>query len=517
MEKIFNMTVSRFRNEMKKISEEAFEAYGDCLLPDKIPSDESLCFDLLGIVFAYVKIEYEEKADTVLLLKCLQNIIQTGEVIYMQVSGTEDMIRNSKAALTDSRQHAVNMAVLAGMILEYYFRVYERRNFGQAYHRKIRKALQNLLAESSQDIVKRKVHSDQEKKPLPICIKEHLEDTMVGQEEAKKTVALAVHDFISLGERSVVLLEGPTGSGKSFLFKNLSEFEPLKEELTFFSYTATQLTPNGFSGDNVEDFLKDYRKACEYRCASNLVSFTDKGVIFIDEFDKLLNPNFDSGGEDVNALVIAQLLTYIDGTAVTAGVNMKNVLFILAGAFENMEINREIERNRHPVGFMNGAEDEGEDTAGAESPGSYDLEAELRRKNISRELLGRITHIVHMDAIDRDAMREILIDPDNGVLTGWKKRFEASGLSLIIENDQVIEGILDNVMNKNVGARGIRKIVESMIGMYRYDMLEKGYQVMVLHPGMFEGEPPKFYQERTCESILRPEHFRARNPEKNIR
>ena len=207
----------------------------------------------------------------------------------------------------------------------------------------------------------------------------------------------------------------------------------------------------------------------------------------------------------------------IDGTAVTAGVNMKNVLFILAGAFENMEINREIERNRHPVGFMNGAEDEGEDTAGAESPGSYDLEAELRRKNISRELLGRITHIVHMDAIDRDAMREILIDPDNGVLTGWKKRFEASGLSLIIENDQVIEGILDNVMNKNVGARGIRKIVESMIGMYRYDMLEKGYQVMVLHPGMFEGEPPKFYQERTCESILRPEHFRARNPEKNIR
>ena len=509
MEKIFGLSVNEFKTRMKSISEEAFEAYADSLIEEKMPSDNSLSFDLLCIVFAYCRKEYREKADFVRMLKLLQAVVSTGELIYMQTDGTEEMVRRAKSDLKENRQYVNNMAALAGMILEYYFRVFERGSFPQTRHREIKKALRALLLESSLDIVKMKKYNKPEEKPLPVCIKEHLEDTMVGQVDAKKTIALVMDDFLNHGERSVVLVEGPTGVGKSFLFKNLSEFEVLKENLTFFSYTATQLTPNGFSGDNVEDLFKEYRKACERRCSSNFVRPTHKGVIFIDEFDKLLRPNFDSAGEDVNAIIVSQLLTYIDGTSSVSGIDTKDIMFILAGAFEDMAIFREEEKNRRPMGFVNSERTTAEEELAEDGGKTYDLEAELRKKNTSRELLGRITHIVHMDSIDRNAMREILVNPGSGVLTLWKKRFEDSGLSLIIENDEVVEGILDRAMDKNVGARGIRKIVESMIGMYRYDMLEKGYKVMILHKGMLDEEPPKFREDNVYDSFVRINKGRA--------
>ena len=323
---------------------------------------------------------------------------------------------------------------------------------------------------------------------------------MTGQEDAKKVMAMSLYRFIEYGERNVIMLEGSTGVGKTFLFDNLASCEFLISELTFFSYTATQLTPNGYSGDNVENMLGGFKRACRnrYLTNSNVIRGSDKGVIFIDEIDKLFLPNTDASGEDVNQTVLSQLLTVMAGTASIADVDTKKILFVLAGAFENIENDCEARKKKTKVGFA------AQEVVSGFDINQYDLRNELIRAGAPRQFIGRISHFVHMEKIDRSTMKHILINPENGLLTQRAEMLLRDGLVLKVENDEVIERILDRIMERRSGVRGVEEMLKNIIGVYDYNMIEQGYRIMVIDKDVIYGAPPRLEKEEVqVESIVR--------------
>ena len=500
MEKIFKVGADRFIKAMKEISPEAYEANREYLFRDRMPEDDSLSFRLLKIIYLYV-IDTRSKRDwkTVTLLYYLYEIASSGEILFMKTKNNLDEIEMVKRVLRDNRQSVINQAVLAGLVLEYHFRVFFAGSHSKAYSKAITAQLNLLMMTDTSMVDKVKAGVDEEK-PLPVRIKGYLDSKMTGQDDAKKVMAMSLYRFIQYGERSVIMLEGSTGVGKTFLFDNLASCEFLSSELTFFSYTATQLTPNGYSGDNVENMLGGFKRACRsrYLTNSNVTRGADKGVIFIDEIDKLFLPNTDGNGEDVNQTVLSQLLTVMAGTATIADVNTRNILFVLAGAFENIENNCEARKRKTKVGFSSQQK-----TAELDS-NEYNLRKELIQAGAPRQFIGRISHFVHMDKIDRNTMKHILINPENGLLTKRAEMLWRDGLVLKVESDEVIECILDEIMERKSGVRGVEEMLKNIIGVYDYNMIEQGYRIMVIGKDVICGAPPRLEKEEVrVESIVR--------------
>ena len=495
MERIFTGNTEFYLQNLQDIMEEALEANAAYLRKDLLPADKTPVSQLLHVVYAYVKGKGKDELTTAGLIDCLREIAETGEVMYMRCEETEKDAAALRKAFDDGLRHTAGMAVLAGMTLEYYFNAFEKGRHDAVYGKKVTRAMKALRTAVCVPYITdpdRKEPERKAEKPMPVRIKEYLDEHMTGQEEAKKVLAMAIYRYVTHGERNVVLLEGSTGVGKTFLFENLAQCELLRDQLTFFSYTATQLTPNGFSGDDVSDLFKAYKKACERRlsCPPFSPQFNMKGVIFIDEMDKLFTPNHDSHGDDVNQTILQQLLTAVAGTVTIEGVETKDVLFIFAGAFEDLENAREKKRKGKNVGFYR-TDAVGSDDGGFEEE-TYDLKRELIAHGAPRQFMARINHVVHMARIDRESMRQILTGPKNGVLTVLKDQFERDGLTLCVENEGVIEKLLDQIMACNTGARGVRERLTAMISAYDYDMLEQGYSIMILHEGVLRGEKPYF-------------------------
>ena len=136
--------------------------------------------------------------------------------------------------------------------------------------------------------------------------------------------------------------------------------------------------------------------------------------------------------------------------------------------------------------------------------GKYDLRKELLQMGASRQLVARISHFVHMETLDRETMREILVNPRNGLLTQKIEAFWRDGLILRVENDEVIECMLDRIMESRAGVRGVKEMLENLISHYDYDMIDQGYRAMIIHRGVLDGEPPRLEKEEVQdESIVR--------------
>lgn len=312
---------------------------------------------------------------------------------------------------------------------------------------------------------------------FPIRLKQYLDQYAVGQDEYKKKLSMAVYKYITYGIRDPFLVIGPSGCGKTFMVNLLKDCE-LLSDFSVLSYDASRLTPNGYNGDSVEDILKLFKNIC-----TKDKNTSKRGIIFLDEIDKILIPNTDSAGENVNAIIQLQIMNALEGRTIV-GLDTSKLLFVLGGAFYQLE---EIEKSqkKRQLGFST-CESE-KTTIVSESK----LRDNLIIMGTQIEFLGRISHIIRLNGLDDNQLKAVLLHPQRGVLAKKKKEFESEGLSFEIA-PEVIDWIVHEIIRENLGARSVLNVVENLLGNYEFEMIESGATHMKIHRGVVYGELPYF-------------------------
>ena len=283
---------------------------------------------------------------------------------------------------------------------------------------------------------------------------------------------MAVAAFIMKGIRVPIMLAGGTGCGKTHLIQCLSQVPEIKDDIHIHFYSSTELTKNGFTGDDLKDVLKRFHKKLNGK----------HGILVFDEMDKLLAyKSSDHEGNNVNESIIHDLLTAVIGNDSDYCVDTNKVLFIFLGAFENLENNRNEEKKK-VFGFQGKV---------SEGPEYYDLREELIKIGCSRQFIGRVGKIVMMEPLDRRSIRRIFVDKKYGILE--KKREEFSLWDLNLEWDEgYLDAAVEEVMASGQGARYITSLVEKTIGTADYDLMEQGKDTMTLHKEMLSNNHRSF-------------------------
>ena len=333
-----------------------------------------------------------------------------------------------------------------------------------------------------------KFESDINTLPRPKELKEFLDGYVIGQDDAKKYLSVAVYnhykrilqsdkDDIEI-EKSNIILVGRTGTGKTLLAKTIAK----KLQVPFAIVDATVLTEAGYVGEDIESILTRLLQACDYD-----VKAAERGIVFIDEIDKIArkgdNPSItrDVSGEGVQQ----GLLKLLEGSIINVppnggrkhpeqkmiAVNTQNILFICGGAFDGIERKIAQRLNTHVVGFN--ALNERNDVD-RENLLQYIAPQDLKSFGLIPEIIGRLPILTYLNPLDRDALRRILTEPKNSIIKQYIKLFAMDNVTLTIK-PEVLDFIVDKAVEFKLGARGLRAIAESIMidAMYEIPSTDK--------------------------------------------
>ncbi len=342
--------------------------------------------------------------------------------------------------------------------------------------------------------------------PKPSEIKAQLDSYVVGQEEAKRALAVAVYNHYKrvlggsvLGtfedvevDKSNILLIGPTGTGKTLLARTLAKIL----DVPFAIADATTLTEAGYVGDDVESIISALLQNADYNVAR-----AEMGIIYIDEIDKITrksdSPSItrDVSGEGVQQALLKLLEGTIAGVPPRGGrkhpeqpllqVNTRNILFICGGAFDGLEkiIARRLRSTA--IGFHNPGTDSVRE--------SYELLSHVEPDDLLKfgfipEFVGRLPVVVALHPLDEEAMLQILTQPKNALVKQYQKLFAMEGVELEFERDALLE-VVRRAQERRTGARGLRSILEEVMLPIMYELPElRGVRRVRITPSVVRGE-----------------------------